>query len=57
MHRYDICVATNCEMVLTPAHDGRITNLVIWDLEKILRPVIRSGSFILELTGSAGGIW
>jgi uncharacterized protein (TIGR03083 family) len=57
MHRYDICVATNREMVLSPVHDGRISALVIRDLEKILRPVTGSSSFVLDLTGPAGGIW
>ena len=56
-HRLDISVATGCEMVLTPEHDGRITALVIRDLEKILLPVTRSQGFILELTGPAGGVW
>lgn len=57
MHRCDVCVAMGRKMVLTPEHDGRITALVIRDLEKLLRPVIRSGAFVLELAGPAGGIW
>jgi hypothetical protein len=57
MHRYDICVATNREMVLSPAHDRRIAALVVRDLEKILRPLTRSDGFTLELTGPAGGAW
>ncbi|UCG23719.1 MAG: maleylpyruvate isomerase family mycothiol-dependent enzyme [Chloroflexota bacterium] len=56
-HRLDICVATGREMVLSPEHDGRLTALVILDLEKILRAVTRDGSFVLELAGPAGGKW
>ncbi|MDX1417772.1 MAG: maleylpyruvate isomerase family mycothiol-dependent enzyme [Candidatus Promineifilaceae bacterium] len=57
MHRYDICVATGREMVLTAEHDGRITALVIRDLENILRPIINSCAFVLDLKGPGGGIW
>jgi uncharacterized protein (TIGR03083 family) len=56
-HRLDISVATGREMVLSPEHDGRMTALVILDLEKILRPVTRNDGFVLELTGPAGGVW
>ena len=56
-HRLDVCVATGREMVLSSAHDGRMTALVIRDLEKILRPVTGSTGFVLELTGPAGGVW
>ncbi|NCF69561.1 MAG: hypothetical protein GWP61_26730, partial [Chloroflexi bacterium] len=56
-HRYDICVATNREMVLSSAHDGRLTALVIRDLEKVMRPVTQGGGFVLELSGLAGGVW
>ena len=56
-HRLDICVATEREMVLSPAHDGRITALVVRDLEKTVRPQTRNGGFVLELMGPAGGIW
>ena len=56
-HRLDICVATDREMVVSPEHDGRMTALVIRDLEKILRPVTGDGGFVLELTGPAGGVW
>ena len=57
MHRIDVCVATDREMVQSAAHDGRLSALVVRDLEKILRPVTRGGSFVLELTGPAGGSW
>jgi uncharacterized protein (TIGR03083 family) len=56
-HRYDICVATGREMVLSSAHDGRITALVIRDLEAILRPLTGSSGFLLNLSGPAGGTW
>ena len=57
MHRYDICVATGREMALSAEHDGRITALVVRDLEKILRPSMRGGGFNLDLKGPAGGVW
>jgi uncharacterized protein (TIGR03083 family) len=57
MHRGDYCVATGRAMELTAAHDGRITALVVRDLEKILRPAVRERGFVLELAGPAGGIW
>jgi len=56
-HRLDICVATNRDMVLSPEHDGRMTALVIRDLEETLRSQTSDGSFVLELTGPAGGTW
>ena len=57
MHRCDVCVAVGREMVLTPAHDGRITALIVRDLERILRPLVHGGGVVLELTGPAGGAW
>jgi uncharacterized protein (TIGR03083 family) len=36
MHRYDICAATGREMVTTPAHDGRMTALVVRDIAQKL---------------------
>jgi len=50
-------VATGREMALSAGHDGRITALVVRDLEKILRPSTGGGGFNLDLTGPAGGAW
>lgn len=50
MHRIDIAHATGNELVLTPAHDGRIIADVVAEWAR------RHGRpFTLELTGSAGG--
>jgi uncharacterized protein (TIGR03083 family) len=55
MHRLDICRATGHEMVQTPRHDGRITALVVRDLERHLTPKLTSQAVVYELTGLAGG--
>lgn len=52
MHRVDIAHATGREFVLTPDHDGRIIADVVAEWAR------RHGkSFVLELAGSAGGIF
>ena len=55
MHRLDICRATGHEMVQTGEHDGRITALVLRDLERRLRPKLAGQAVVYELTGLAGG--
>jgi uncharacterized protein (TIGR03083 family) len=55
MHRLDICRATGREMVQTPQHDGRITALVVRDLERHLTPKLAGQAVVYELTGIAGG--
>ena len=57
MHRGDYCVATGRAMEMAAAHDGRITALVVRDLEKILRLATRDRGFVLEVGGPAGGVW
>jgi uncharacterized protein (TIGR03083 family) len=52
MHRVDISRATGHELVLTPAHDGRIIADVVAEWTR------RHGRpFSLELTGPAGGVF
>jgi uncharacterized protein (TIGR03083 family) len=54
MHRLDIALATRREMVLTPEHDGRITALVVRDVQQELdRGFGRAIRYCL--TGPAGG--
>lgn len=55
MHRLDICRTTGREMVQTLQHDGRITALVVRDLERLLTPKLAGQAVVYELTGSAGG--
>src|SRR6266852_1556326 len=55
MHRLDICRATGREMVQTPQHDGRITALVVRDLERHLTPKLAGQAIVYELTGLSGG--
>jgi uncharacterized protein (TIGR03083 family) len=52
MHRIDIARATGCEMLVTPAHDGRIVAIVVAEWAR------RHGkAFALTLSGPAGGRW
>jgi uncharacterized protein (TIGR03083 family) len=57
MHRLDICHATGAEMTQTADHDGRITALVIRDLDTYLTKKLNGSSLIYRLTGTAGGVW
>lgn len=57
MHRLDICHATGREMVQTADHDGRITALVVRDLDKHLSAKLNGRGLIYHLTGKAGGEW
>jgi len=57
MHRLDLCRATGCEMIMTPAHDGRIIALVVRDLGKKLAAKLRTTSVVYHLSGDVGGIW
>lgn len=57
MHRLDICRASGRDMVLTPAHDGRIVALVMRDLGQLLAAELTDGRIRLELTGPAGGVF
>jgi uncharacterized protein (TIGR03083 family) len=52
MHRLDICRATDREMVLTPAHDGRLVADVVREWAQAHRR-----PFALDLAGPAGGRW
>lgn len=57
MHRLDICRATGHEMTQTADHDGRITALVVRDLDRRLSAKLDGDSLIYRLTGKAGGAW
>lgn len=57
IHRLDICHATGREMHLTPDHDGRLTALIVRDLEGRLRRTLEGEAVVYELTGPAGGTW
>jgi len=52
MHRYDICVAADKKMVITPDHDGRIVALVLRDLGRSLQKQIGSRTVDLHLVGA-----
>lgn len=55
MHRYDICAATGKEMVVSAAHDGRITALVLRDVARKLKRALQGRTVALRLAGPAGG--
>ncbi len=57
MHRLDICGATGREMAMTADHDGRITALVVRDLDRQLSAKLNGRAVIYHLTGKAGGKW
>lgn len=57
MHRVDLARATNREMKLTRAHDGRIVELVVRDVNALLAPKLAGDALDIELTGAAGGMW
>ena len=56
-HRLDVCRATGREFVQTPAHDGRILEIVVRDLAQQLRAVLGLRSVVYELRGTSGGCW
>lgn len=55
MHRYDICAATGKQMVMTPEHDGRITELVLRDIAKKLNAQMAQCTVALHLKGAIEG--
>lgn len=57
MHRYDICRTTGHEMIQTPDHDGRITALMMRDLDQRLSAKLGGRTLIYCLTGKTGGEW
>ncbi len=57
MHRLDICRATGREFEQTREHDGRIAELVMLDVAKILGRKYPDLSLTFDLTGIAGGVW
>jgi uncharacterized protein (TIGR03083 family) len=52
MHRVDTATATGADLVLTPAHDGRIVADVVAEWARR-----HAQPFTLELTGPAGGVF
>jgi uncharacterized protein (TIGR03083 family) len=54
MHRYDICAATGKKMMVTPEHDGRLTALVVRDIDRKLKGQLGQRSLALNLTGAIG---
>ncbi|MEW5939290.1 MAG: hypothetical protein AB1750_06500 [Chloroflexota bacterium] len=57
MHRLDICRATSRPFEQTREHDGRIVELVVWDVAKKLNRRLNGHAVTLILTGVAGGAW
>ncbi len=57
MHRLDICRATGRPFEQTPAHDGRIVELVVRDTAKKLTGKLNGQALTLNLRGIAGGKW
>jgi len=55
MHRMEIALATDREIVRTPQHEGRLTALVMRDLARRLAPVLGDESVTYHLTGPDGG--
>jgi uncharacterized protein (TIGR03083 family) len=54
-HRVDISTAVGKPLDLTPEHDGRITALIVRDLNQRLRKQLAGRSVVYELVGPAGG--
>ena len=46
---YDICAATGKKMVITPEHDGRLTDLVLLDIAKKLKKQLAGRTIILQI--------
>ncbi len=57
MHRYDICAATGKKMVITPEHDGRLTDLVMLDIAKKLKRSLVSRTVVVHITGALTGTY
>ncbi len=57
MHRLDICRATGRPFEQTADQDGRIVELVMLDVAKILRRKLGTQTGLFELTGIAGGAY
>lgn len=59
MHRLDLCRAVDRPMRLEPAHDGRLTALVVRDLgrARAFRAALGPVSVLYRLAGPAGGSW
>lgn len=57
MHRLDICRATGRDMLQTAEHDGRITALVVRDLDAALKRKLGGRAVVYSLTGASGGEW
>ncbi|MAT97166.1 MAG: hypothetical protein CL608_08490 [Anaerolineaceae bacterium] len=57
MHRYDICAATGKKMVITPEHDGRLTDLVLLDIAKKLKKQLAGRTIVLQITGAVTGTY
>jgi uncharacterized protein (TIGR03083 family) len=57
MHRLDICRAAGRAFVATPEHDGRLTALVVRDVNKALAKRLGGRSVTFHLTGIGGGVW
>lgn len=57
IHRIDLARATCRAMKLTREHDGRIVELVMRDVNRLLTPQLGSDAMDIELTGTAGGAW
>jgi uncharacterized protein (TIGR03083 family) len=59
MHRLDLCRAVDRPMRLEPAHDGRLTALVVRDLgrARAFRAALGPASVLYRLAGPAGGSW
>lgn len=57
MHRLDICRATGREFEQTAGHDGRITALVMRDVNRKLGKRLAGQAIVFDLSGVAGGAW
>lgn len=57
MHRMEIALATEREIVRTAEHEGRLTALVMRDLARRLTPALETASIVYHLTGADGGLF
>jgi uncharacterized protein (TIGR03083 family) len=55
MHRMELALAADREIVRTADHEGRLTALVMRDLARRLTPLLESEAIVYRLTGPDGG--
>lgn len=57
MHRHDICRATGRPFEQTAEHEGRLSTLVMRDVDEALRGSLGGRAIRFDLRGAAGGVY